>query len=255
MRELQAEVTLAGDWSDEPVRTAHLWSNLAIFHAEDASRALAHLFDGEWTPVFAHVTLGRSAVEACARARWMLEPDIGAERRVGRHLANEKHAFAERLQFPAEADPHRDRDAREHQKRMDGAQARGLLTETRPRYTDVIDLLFRGPTPADDREMGAAIAGLWAGVAHGGLHALRPSLEVGEAEFNVVTGTPSVPVVTRSNEVAAVIAIVMLGYISSAWGSAATVWVARRAADRRNRRSGQIWEACLLAARDLDHVG
>lgn len=214
MRELEEEVELRGDWSAEPVRTAHLASNLFFFVAEDAARGLAHSFDGSWTPVFAHVTLARSALEACARARWILEPEIGARRRVGRALANEMHDFAERLCFPEEADPARAEDLARHRRRIEGARARGLLTEQRPGYTVVIDRLFEEES-AGDEQLGALMARWWAGIAHGGFHALRRSLDASAAEVDAVTGTPTVPIITRDDDVKAVIGILSLAYITA----------------------------------------
>jgi hypothetical protein len=85
-RELTETVRGAGGpWGDMPVRTAYAAAAFLLEAVLQCVRALSGALTAEATPYVANC-LARSALEAGSRAWWLLEPDIGAQRRVARFL-------------------------------------------------------------------------------------------------------------------------------------------------------------------------
>lgn len=74
-----------GAWSDMPVRTAYAAAAFLLEAILQCLRALSGALTAEATPYVANC-LARSALEAGSQAWWLLEPNIGARRRVARFL-------------------------------------------------------------------------------------------------------------------------------------------------------------------------
>jgi hypothetical protein len=74
-----------GPWGDVPVRTAYAAATFLLDAVLQCLRAMGSALTTEATPYVANC-LARSALEAGSQAWWLLEPGIGAQRRVGRFL-------------------------------------------------------------------------------------------------------------------------------------------------------------------------
>jgi hypothetical protein len=74
-----------GPWGDMPVRTAYAAAAFLLDAVLQCLRALSGALTAEATPYVANC-LARSALEAGSQAWWLLEPGIGARRRVARFL-------------------------------------------------------------------------------------------------------------------------------------------------------------------------
>jgi hypothetical protein len=72
-------------WGEEPVHTAYGAANVFLRAALDCLAALADSINLLTTIYVPHV-LARSAMEAGSQAWWLLEPKIGARRRVIRSI-------------------------------------------------------------------------------------------------------------------------------------------------------------------------
>jgi hypothetical protein len=69
----------------EPARNAHSYGLvLAYFVVDHADSYAAIAISAELGPTFAHATLLRSVMEVATNAAWLLEPSIGAEKRIQR---------------------------------------------------------------------------------------------------------------------------------------------------------------------------
>jgi hypothetical protein len=75
----------SGPWGDTPIRTTHAAAAFLLEAIVQCLRALSGAVAVEPTPYIANC-LARSALEAGSQAWWLLEPGIGAERRVARFL-------------------------------------------------------------------------------------------------------------------------------------------------------------------------
>ena len=72
-------------WGDEPVRTAYAAAHVFLFAAVDCIDAMADSVNLLTTLYVMHV-LARASMEAGSQAWWLLEPGIGARRRVIRSI-------------------------------------------------------------------------------------------------------------------------------------------------------------------------
>ena len=80
-----AEVGPAGPWAERPVRTVYGQTAGFLAATVDCLHALADVVDPHITAYVPNV-LARAAMEAGAQAWWLLEPGIGARRRVIRSV-------------------------------------------------------------------------------------------------------------------------------------------------------------------------
>jgi len=74
-----------GPWGAMPVRSAYTAAALYLEAVLQCMRALAACLTTETTP-YVPYCLARAAMEAGSQALWLLEPGIGARRRVGRFM-------------------------------------------------------------------------------------------------------------------------------------------------------------------------
>ena len=75
----------SGAWGDIPVRTAYAAASFLLDAMLQCTTAMGSALTVTATPYVANC-LARSALEAGSQAWWLLEPDIGARRRVARFL-------------------------------------------------------------------------------------------------------------------------------------------------------------------------
>lgn len=82
-----AEVRQGGDpWGEAPPRTAYAAANLMMTGVLDNLTSI-HKLLGVEMPVIGPTVVARSAIEIASGAWWLMEPGIGARRRVCRELA------------------------------------------------------------------------------------------------------------------------------------------------------------------------
>jgi len=85
-----------GRWGHEPIETAQSWIGLLVIAATDHLGSLATLSGPGSAAVFGGTGIARLAVEAAARASWLLEPSLDVFGRVQRgyalRLAGLRHA-------------------------------------------------------------------------------------------------------------------------------------------------------------------
>jgi hypothetical protein len=70
----------------EPLRDTQVMGALTLRAAADMTRAFAESFDAERPPVWAHLNLAKSSLEASVVAAWLNEPGIAYEERIRRGL-------------------------------------------------------------------------------------------------------------------------------------------------------------------------
>jgi TPR repeat protein len=87
LRELQAEPELRArsDWIN-PIADTHLFGAMTLRSAADHLAAFADLFDARKPPLYAHLTIARTAMEHSALAAWLSDPRIGPEERAKRGM-------------------------------------------------------------------------------------------------------------------------------------------------------------------------
>jgi hypothetical protein len=112
MRELSEQSLWAGAWDQTPIDTVHTQINMWTFAGEDAMRSLAALFVSEPTPVFAHDTLTRAALEYFSLVYWLVESRIETRERVLRSLNERIYSAWEQTKLPPEANPEPGRQER-----------------------------------------------------------------------------------------------------------------------------------------------
>lgn len=80
------ETRHSGDpWGQDPPRTAYAAANLMMTSVPDDLAGLRQLLDDNMS-LIAPTVVARSAIEIASRAWWLMEPGIGARRRVRREL-------------------------------------------------------------------------------------------------------------------------------------------------------------------------
>ncbi len=72
---------------DTPMGDAQSLGWLDLLAATDAARCYGHLFGGDSTPLFGHLTLARSCLEACVISEWLSDPTISPTECQRRTLA------------------------------------------------------------------------------------------------------------------------------------------------------------------------
>jgi hypothetical protein len=79
----ELEAARAAEWGEEPVWMAYGWARFYFQAAVEHGKAIAMLTTADCTAIPAMV-LARALVEVAGQAWWLLEPEIGAVRRVQR---------------------------------------------------------------------------------------------------------------------------------------------------------------------------
>lgn len=97
-----------GSWGHEPIETTQSWIGLLVIAATDHLGSVATLSSEGNTAIFGGTGVARLAIEAAARASWLLDPELGIFERVQRgyalRLAGLRHALGvvTRMNAPAE---------------------------------------------------------------------------------------------------------------------------------------------------------
>jgi hypothetical protein len=206
--EIELESRYAGEWHRDPVHFAHTTAGMLLFHAEDHGLALAHTFTADHTPIYADVTLARGALEASARARWLLDPSLTVTQRIGRAVGTERYSQQERLKI--DGDPDRAKVQRRVDLLSKTAKKLRIQIVTPPPYTVVIPELFGQSSLPDSKGMGLALARVWAATAHGTLYALRSNMDTQAAIIDPLTGNVAVPIQNTTPRVEQTMTLVMI---------------------------------------------
>lgn len=104
MAEVAAEEKFVGTepWGDEPVRQAHNLASLLLLGADDCVNSTCRLLASEPTPIYSHIVLARATLEHAGRAWWLLDPEIGIQRRIARGVNDRIHGLSQQSSLPLE---------------------------------------------------------------------------------------------------------------------------------------------------------
>jgi hypothetical protein len=106
MEEIAVEATFAarsGGW-DQPIRDTHTFGEMTLVAAADYARSFAVLIDADSTPVYGHLVVARSMLDACVVASWLNEPQADATERVKRGLCEQLYNALELVRLGLEDD-------------------------------------------------------------------------------------------------------------------------------------------------------
>jgi|GEM_PF-6690101 len=95
--EIAEEVTRLGkltNW-DGPIRDSHSLGGISLLAACDYVRCFGDAFDASRTPVFGHLVLARSALQACVISAWLNDPTITPDERAERGLWEQLYSAME----------------------------------------------------------------------------------------------------------------------------------------------------------------
>jgi hypothetical protein len=113
MEEIAAEATFAarsGGWS-EPIRDTHTFGDMTLTAAADFARSFAVLIDADSTPVYGHLVVARSVLDACVVAAWLNDPKADVTERVKRGLYEQLYSSMELVRLRLEENGPPDPDA------------------------------------------------------------------------------------------------------------------------------------------------
>jgi hypothetical protein len=102
-QELRSQTTLADDWSASPVEAVYSIARLIRHGAEDHLLAVERQLAAPVLLRTAVETLVRTAVDASARAWWLLDPDIDMRTRVARGMTERLFALHQDRKVHAKA--------------------------------------------------------------------------------------------------------------------------------------------------------
>jgi hypothetical protein len=110
--EREFEKGLVGrSWWDGPITDTHRMGGVTLLAAADYARSLAELFTTPRVPVFGHLALARSVLEASMVSGWLNQPDIAPWQRVGRGLWEQVKSAAELAEAARKPSEHDDEEA------------------------------------------------------------------------------------------------------------------------------------------------
>ncbi len=101
MEEIASEATFAarsGGWK-EPIRDTHTFGGMTLTAAADFARSFAVLIDADSTPVYGHLVVARSVLDACVVAAWLNDPKADVTERVKRGLCEQLYSAMELLRL------------------------------------------------------------------------------------------------------------------------------------------------------------
>ncbi|MDA8317869.1 MAG: hypothetical protein M0010_22290 [Actinomycetota bacterium] len=183
MEELAREAT---DFSSKsiwtgPVTDTHALAGILLLASGDFARSYATLLVAERTPVYGHLSVVRSALEAGVVGEWLNDPSIGVVERIRRGLAERYYSAREQMRFPATREHGREQVV--HIKSVataygwtaSGAKQRDATINGsgRPSVPDSFSRLLVGDT---EKEIGKALWSYLSGVSHSVWWALRQSI-------------------------------------------------------------------------------
>jgi hypothetical protein len=104
-----AEIAADSDWGqrsdwDNPLRDTHSFGAMTLVAARDYARAFAQTLDTDATPVYAHMVVARSALEASVVSAWLNQPGIEVAERVRRGLCEQLYSAMELVRLKLEDD-------------------------------------------------------------------------------------------------------------------------------------------------------
>jgi hypothetical protein len=194
-----------GPWGENPVRTTYALTHALMDAVLIHVRGLALLYIDE-PPAMTTVTVARSAMEAAASSWWIMEPGIGARRRVARvtseRLRSSVEASKAITHLTGPVNPSDYSETADHVR--DYATALGLSAavsdpridgQVRPNSTDLIALLFETDT-ALNRSQSRLVYPTYSGVAHALLYGIMQFLRPVEFEGKVILKWQTDPQIT-----------------------------------------------------------
>lgn len=185
MTELSAEPTFAGAWGNQPVRQAHNCGAMLILAAEDFIEAACRLLASEPVPVFGHIVLARSALEACGRGQWLYQPQIGVRSRIARGMTERLYSLAEQQRLPGDVV---DRACIAERRRpiLEEATKQSFVTVTKRRTPTALgeprpsatETVKHALGDSADPDLGRVLFGYFSAVSHGTVYGLLQGITI-----------------------------------------------------------------------------
>jgi hypothetical protein len=170
------------DW-DRPIEDTHSFGGMSLLAATDYARSFATLLDAEATPVYGHLVLARSVLEACVIAAWLNDPKVDATERVKRGLCEQLYSAMELVRLRLEE--HDAAGGRDGWKAC--AKNLGWSVDTRnpkpavdgTRRPSVSKGIAKLLTDGDEAESGRVLWGYLSAVSHVAWHGIAQALSPG----------------------------------------------------------------------------
>lgn len=163
---------------DGPISDTHTFGGTTLFAASDYARSFAELFAADRLPVYGHLSLARSALEAAVVAAWLNDPGIDPGERVRRGLCEHLYSASELGRLGLEPDAKGRLQRWRHVAAGFGWSVvwdRGkprVESSQRPSVSAGLDQLLAGD---GDRELGKVQWSYLSAVDHGTRYALLPT--------------------------------------------------------------------------------
>lgn len=221
----------AGPWGDIPVRTAYAFANAGITAVLDQLTAL-EVLTRPLTPALATTVVARSAVEIGSGVWWLMEPGLGARRRVARCGAEEMESALRAHQAATKLGGGSDLQEYLDQKTRVSARLTGLgLSIAGGGFTPSVDGEKRpdATTLTTDclsqlLSSASVIYNVYSAVTHGTLYGLMQHFEVDPGDPGKLTWTSSLPVMEASVQAALVVCLLSVDRIIEVMGWDAAAW-------------------------------
>jgi hypothetical protein len=181
MEEIAAEASFAErstSW-EAPIADTYTFGGMTLVAAADYARSFASLIDADSTPVYGHLVVARSVLEACVVAAWLNKPTVDVAERIKRGLCEQLYNAMELVRLGLEDDAAERRD-------LWKACAASLGWGVTTRYSKpVIDGTSRPSVPAgiadllvddDEARIGKAQWSYLSAVSHATWYGLRQAI-------------------------------------------------------------------------------
>jgi hypothetical protein len=230
----------------QPITDTHTFGSMSLRAATDYVRGFGDLFDSPDPPLYAHLAIGRAALESAVVSAWLSEPQITALERIKRGLCEQLYSAAEvdRLGLEPEGGARVDEWKAVVDSfgwRSDLSRSRPIIDGTkRPRVSDGIVSLADSE---DQSQVGNLLFSRLSAVSHVTWFGLQYALDLTGAQHSQLGGGARVAIGTDGAQVSAV------GFY--------VVRVLRSAATARLTLMGWLdppWEEAVRAAISLEHV-
>lgn len=186
-----------------PITDTHSFGAMTLLAASDYVRTYADAIDADRTPVYGHLVVARSALEACVISAWLNEPAIQPAERVKRGLCEQLYNGMELVRLNIED------DARERVDTWKAVAAGFDWSVEKDRDKPVVDGVKRPSIPAGiaallvnepESRIGRVQWSYLSAVSHVTWYGLRQALP-DQLEEQHLAGPPLAPVGTTSSSV------------------------------------------------------
>lgn len=225
------------DW-DQPLTDTHMLGGMTLLAVADYMRGLAELFDTPHQPLYAHLALARSTLEASVVSAWLSEPRIATLERIKRGLCEFLYSAREVNELRLSPDGAAkvawwNRVAQSFDWQVAGDRGRPAIDGTRrPRIGGEVTRLVGRDRNA---RIGDLLYSRFSAIDHVTWFGLTSALDIGAAERDERSGSATVPMTVDGGRIAAYVYYVvralraaaqtgftLFGWADSEWDTAST---------------------------------